>query len=179
MLSVAPFLALTPPRPVLQFFQSKDRYFNQSQLLSVAREYVARGIPISVIVVDWFHWLQLGDASFNPACWPDPQAMVDELQGQGINLMVTFWPFMNSSSVNWPVFDQSNWLATKESTGKHDMFWTYLQSGALVDTTNVYAQRAVFEKFWENYGSLGVKAVWLDEVSREGRDFRKVSHVRR
>ena len=31
----------------------------------------------------------MGDWQLNPACWPDPQAMVDELHGMGIELMVT------------------------------------------------------------------------------------------
>lgn len=70
------------------FVQSKDRYRNQSQLLSVARGYAQRQIPISMIVVDWFHWSTLGDMSFNPTCWPDPQGMVDELRSLGIELMV-------------------------------------------------------------------------------------------
>ena len=39
------------------------------------------------------HWVNLGDWTFNPACWPDPQGMVDELQTLGIEVMVTFWPF--------------------------------------------------------------------------------------
>ena len=39
------------------FIQCKDRYRNQSQLLDVAHGYVDRGLPISVIVIDWKHWV--------------------------------------------------------------------------------------------------------------------------
>jgi alpha-glucosidase (family GH31 glycosyl hydrolase) len=39
----------------------------------VARGYVSRGLPISTIVIDWKHWVNIGDWTFNPACWPDPQ----------------------------------------------------------------------------------------------------------
>lgn len=39
------------------FIQCKDRYRNQSQLLDVARGYVERQLPISVIVIDWMHWV--------------------------------------------------------------------------------------------------------------------------
>ena len=104
------------------FIQCKDRYRNQSQVLEVARGYVSRGLPISMIVIDWFHWKEMGDWQLNPECWPEPQAMVDELRGNtcfllllllppplqrsascsasaaiagmGIELMITFWPFM-------------------------------------------------------------------------------------
>jgi alpha-D-xyloside xylohydrolase len=40
---------------------------------------VSRGLPISVIVIDWKHWVHQGDWAFNKACWPDVPAMVQEL----------------------------------------------------------------------------------------------------
>jgi alpha-D-xyloside xylohydrolase len=53
------------------FIQCKDRYRNQSQVLDVARGYVSRGLPISVIVIDWMHWVHQGDWAFNKECWPE------------------------------------------------------------------------------------------------------------
>ena len=48
------------------FIQSKDRYRNTSQLLSVAREHVVtRGLPMSMIVIDFHHWAYLGDWALN------------------------------------------------------------------------------------------------------------------
>ena len=38
----------------------------------MAREYKRRGLPLSVIVCDYFHWTHLGDWKFDPAEWPDP-----------------------------------------------------------------------------------------------------------
>jgi hypothetical protein len=43
------------------FIASKDRYRNQTQFLDVARGYIARNIPISMLTVDWFHWPALGE----------------------------------------------------------------------------------------------------------------------
>jgi len=146
------------------FVHSKDRYFNQSQFLAVARGYTQRKIPISMITIDWFHWNVLGNWSFNLDCWPNPQAMYTELADMGIELMITFWPFMNDSSVHWPEFTQRKWLALYEPDNSYRYFWTYQQWGDLVDTTNPYAQQRVFDAFWDSYGSLGVKAIWLDET---------------
>ena len=47
------------------FWQSKLRYRTQDELLAVAREYASRGLPLSVIVVDYFHWTHLGDWKFD------------------------------------------------------------------------------------------------------------------
>lgn len=65
--------APTMPYYSTGFIQCKDRYRNQTQLLDVARGYFDRQLPISVIVIDWMHWINQGDWSFNPTCWPDPQ----------------------------------------------------------------------------------------------------------
>src|SRR5579875_3251416 len=43
------------------FWQCKLRYRTQDELLSVAREYKRRGLPLSVIVIDYFHWTLQGD----------------------------------------------------------------------------------------------------------------------
>ena len=51
-----------------------------------------RGLPISVIVTDFFHWTRMGDWKFDPAYWPDPAAMVKELEALGVKLMVSVWP---------------------------------------------------------------------------------------
>ena len=47
------------PEYGLGFWQCKLRYWNQEQILSVAREYKRRNLPIDVIVCDFFHWLLL------------------------------------------------------------------------------------------------------------------------
>ena len=65
------------------FWQSKLRYRTQDELLEVAREYAKRGLPLSVIVVDYFHWTHLGDWKFDPAEWPDPGALAAELREHG------------------------------------------------------------------------------------------------
>lgn len=36
------------------FIASKDRYHNQSQFLAVAHGYLDRGIPLSVLTIDWW-----------------------------------------------------------------------------------------------------------------------------
>jgi hypothetical protein len=46
-------------------------YRNQTELLDIVKGFVNRGLPISVINVDYYHWINFGDWSFNPACWPD------------------------------------------------------------------------------------------------------------
>jgi len=109
------------------FVQCKDRYRNQSQVLDVARGYVERGLPISMIVIDWFHWVQMGDFKLNPACFPDPIGMVEELRDMGIELMITLWPFIGQNvSTHWQEYEQQGFLANSSATGKPDSFWRWV-----------------------------------------------------
>jgi alpha-D-xyloside xylohydrolase len=56
----------------LGFWQCKLRYQTQEELLSVAREYKRRNLPIDLIVIDFFHWPKQGEWKFDPVYWPDP-----------------------------------------------------------------------------------------------------------
>ena len=61
------------------FWQCKLRYRTQDELMSVAREYKHRGLPLSCIVIDFFAWTRQGEWKFDPNDWPDPEGMVAEL----------------------------------------------------------------------------------------------------
>ena len=83
----------------LGFWQSTLRYPSQRALLAAAREHVVeRGLPMSVIVADALHWPRFGDWGFDPADWPDPDAMTRELHALGVRLMVSVWPLVNPAA---------------------------------------------------------------------------------
>src|SRR2546430_3040306 len=69
------------------FWQSKLRYRTQEELLAVAREYRRRGLPLSVIVSDFFHWSHLGDWRVGPGEGPDPPPMLHVRSGLGARLL--------------------------------------------------------------------------------------------
>eukprot|EP01065_Artemidia_motanka_P024933 TRINITY_DN29862_c0_g1_i1.p1 TRINITY_DN29862_c0_g1~~TRINITY_DN29862_c0_g1_i1.p1 ORF type:complete len:691 (+),score=186.23 TRINITY_DN29862_c0_g1_i1:68-2140(+) len=157
------------------FIQCKDRYRNQSQLLDVAHGYKSRGLPISMIVIDWFHWVQMGDFGLNPVCWPDPQKMVDELRGLGIELMITFWPYMGRNvSRNWKEYSSKGYLAVNLTSGGQDSCWKggpAPTGNSLIDSTNPAAMEATFNHWFEGYGKYGVRSVWLDQTEPDCQDY--------
>ena len=163
--------ALSMPSWSTGFIQCKDRYRNQTQLLDVARGYVARKLPISMIVIDWFHWREMGDWQLNEACWPDPQAMVDELRSLGIELMVTFWPYIGQYvSSHWEEFSSKGYCLTNASAASNgtsaDSFWAYNTptGNAVVDATNDAALKSAFDHWYEGYGKYGIRAMWMDQA---------------
>lgn len=73
------------PEYGLGFWQCKLRYQTQEELLSVAREYRQRKLPLDLIVIDFFHWPKQGDWRFDPDYWPDPGTYA----ATGLRSMVT------------------------------------------------------------------------------------------
>jgi alpha-D-xyloside xylohydrolase len=73
------------------FWQSKNRYHNQSQVMDVARGYEQRGLPLALMIIDYFSWAPtpLGNEQLAHECWPDPGGMVETLRDQGVELMVS------------------------------------------------------------------------------------------
>jgi alpha-D-xyloside xylohydrolase len=86
------------PDFALGFWQSKLRYRTQEELLKVTREYKDRGLPLAVVVSDYFHWHMMGDWAMDPRDWPDPAGMVKALKELGVELMVSVWPTVNPTN---------------------------------------------------------------------------------
>ncbi|MFC9615042.1 TIM-barrel domain-containing protein [Streptomyces sp. NPDC056721] len=154
------------------FWQCKLRYRTQEELLQVVREYKRQGLPISVIVADFFHWTRLGDWKFDPAEWPDPAGMVRELDDLGVKLMVSIWPSVNRSSENYDELERRGLFAANEfGTPAHA---TWIDKGAdhrvmvsFYDPTNPDTRAYVWSKVQENYQRLGINLWWLDACEPE------------
>jgi alpha-D-xyloside xylohydrolase len=155
------------------FWQSKLRYRTQEELVEVAREYKRRGLPLSVIVCDYFHWTRQGEWKFDPSEWPDPRGMVDELRSLGVELMVSVWPTVNPSSHNYAEMDERG-LLVSNVTGLplHLAFWDKGTDDQVFmrfyDSTNPDARDYVWQKAAEGYLGYGIRAFWLDACEPEG-----------
>lgn len=153
------------PEYAMGFWQCKLRYQTQDELLSVAREYKRRGLPISVIVVDFFHWPLQGEWKFDPVYWPDPDAMIKELKEMGIELMVSIWPTVDYRSENFDEMMSKGYLIRVDRGFPISMDF---QGNTLhFDATNPEARSYVWNKAKKNYYDKGVKVFWLDEAEPE------------
>ena len=153
------------PEYGLGFWQCKLRYYNQQQVLDVAREYKRRGIPLDVIVIDFYHWPRCGDYRFDPEYFPDPAAMVRELKEMGVETMVSVWPQIDKRSENYEEMRQQGLLV--KSNGGVDVQMISHGDNVFMDATNPRARRYVWEKLQKNYAELGVRLFWLDEAEPE------------
>lgn len=147
------------------FWQCKLRYQTQEELLAVVREYKRRQLPISVIVIDFFHWEKQGDWNFDELYWPDPEGMVRELKEMGIELMVSVWPTVDKTCGNYEEMLRKGYLVRTDRGIRTTM--DFLGDTVFFDATNPGARDFVWKCAKENYYDKGIRVFWLDEAEPE------------
>lgn len=147
---------------LLGLWQCKLRYRTQEEVLGVARKYKELGIPLDVIVIDFFHWTRQGDWKFDRDYWPDPKDMCDELHAMGTKVVVSVWPTVDKKSENFEEMLERGLLIQTE----HGSNQTYEFQGdcLTIDVTNPEAQDYLWEKCKKNYYDYGIDMFWLDNA---------------
>lgn len=154
------------PQWATGFWQSRLRYRTQAELLAVAREHHRRGLPLSVIVCDFFHWPRMGDWRFDENDWPDPAAMIAELDQLGVKLAVSIWPTVDEDSESYPSLRAAGQLVRDAHGGLLTSAWPAggdrFAPMAYYDATDPAARQALWDRVRASYLSLGVGVFWLD-----------------
>lgn len=165
--SLADLTGHAPVMPdwAMGFWQCKLRYETQEEVLQVARRYKELGIPVSVIVIDYFHWTEQGDYKFDPKYWPDPKAMAAQLHEMGMKLMVSMWPTINEKSENYQEMLDQNMLI-RTTRGSNRVF-NFYGPQAEIDPTNPQTREFVWNRLKTNYIENGMDCLWFDEAEPE------------
>jgi alpha-D-xyloside xylohydrolase len=135
------------------FFQSKDRYKTQAEILAIAGQYRARHIPIDAIVQDWFWWKNggKGDPVFNSG-YTDVPAELKALHDEHIHAMISAWALMDSTSENYKQMVQKGFD---------------IPGTQAYDPTNPAARDFFWNQFVGQLFAQGWDAFWLDSSEPE------------
>jgi alpha-D-xyloside xylohydrolase len=143
------------------FWQCKLRYKTQEEFLGVAREFKRRELPLSVLVIDFLAWDVMGNWRLDPKFWPDPKAMVKELDEMGVRIMISPWTLVDEKSENF-AYMKEHGLFTGSIGGKKDAVEFRRGPKYQYDPTNPEAARYLWSKWKQNYVDLGIRTFWLD-----------------
>ena len=143
------------------FWQCKLRYKTQEEFLGVAREFKRRELPLSVLVIDFLAWDVMGNWRLDPKFWPDPKAMVKELDEMGVRIMISPWTLVDEKSENF-AYMKEHGLFTGSIGGKKDTVGFGQGPKYQYDPTNPEAARYLWSKWKQNYVDLGIRTFWLD-----------------
>lgn len=95
-------------------FQSQDRYMSQDEIMTVKDNYRNNHIPVDVIVQDWYYWdpFPIGIHEMNPARYPDPKKLVNELHKANIHGMISIWPVFGKGTKNFDALQKMGGLTS-------------------------------------------------------------------
>jgi alpha-D-xyloside xylohydrolase len=138
------------PKWAFGYAQSKERYVNAAEMVSVVREYRRRKIPLDLIVLDWKSWPAgsgWGQKSFDPVRFPDPETFTNELHKLGARLMISIWPIMTGDCPNQRELLEGGLMLGNQST---------------YDAFNEEARKVYWEQANRGLFSKGIDAWWCD-----------------
>jgi alpha-D-xyloside xylohydrolase len=148
------------------FWQCKNRYRSQEELLSVAHKYRQLHIPVDNIIQDWFWWTAKGSFIFNKN-YPDPKGMIDDLHRNSFHLMISVWPFFDPGSAVYDEMDKRGFFIDRTKVAG-----THPAGMALYDASNLQARAYYWEQIDKALFKIGADAWWLDttEPSTSGQE---------
>jgi len=145
------------------FWQCKNRYKTQDEILGVAAKYRELHIPVDNIVQDWFWWNRKGEFIFNKN-YPDPKAMVDALHQKNFHLMISIWPFFEPGSTNYDYMEKKGWFIDKFKFAKPPY---HTDGMAVYDATSAEARKYYWDQVNKGLFSIGLDAWWMDTTEPE------------
>ncbi|MBT1174183.1 alpha-galactosidase [Bifidobacterium sp. LC6] len=129
--------------PALEMF-SKPQYNTwiempyhptQQGVLAYADSMIEAGMPAGVLMIDDKWSPDYGNWTFDPAAFPDPKAMLDQLHAQGFNIIVWLVPFVSPDSAVFRELE-ANGLMLQDKHGRTAIrrWWNGLS--AVLDLSN-------------------------------------------
>jgi alpha-D-xyloside xylohydrolase len=164
---VAGYRALTGQASMLPnwafgFWQSKNKYNTQDEVLKTLAEFRRRRIPIDSIVQDWQYWKadSWGTHEFEASRYPDPDAMIKAIHDSHARFMISVWGKFYPQTENAKALAAINGLYRPTlSAGTRD----WLQRNyAFYDVFNAPARTMFWDQVNKALFSKGVDAWWMD-----------------
>lgn len=154
-----------PPRWALGSTASRFGYESQTETMQIAQRYAQSNMPLDNVVLDlyWFGETvkgTMGNLQWHKPTWPNPQAMIKELNQRGIQMTVITEPFILTTSSQWQSAVTAEALATNPA-GLPYTYDFYFGHTGLVD---IFSQRGQqwFMQYYRDLYADGVRGWWGD-----------------
>ncbi|WP_291528241.1 TIM-barrel domain-containing protein, partial [Bacteroides sp. UBA939] len=152
------------PKWAMGYWQSRERYKTQDEIIDALKEFRKRRIPIDNIVLDWSYWPEeaWGSHEFDAARFPDPKGMVDSIHALNAKMMISVWPKFYITTEHYKEFDENGWIyqqSVKDSLrdwigrGYHYAFYDAYAEGA---------RKLFWKQMYDHLYPLGIDAWWMD-----------------
>lgn len=157
--------AIMLPKWAFGFWQSRERYKTQEEILSTVAEFRKRGIGLDNIVEDWSYWKvdQWGSHEFDETRFPDPAGMIKTLHDKyHTQFMISVWPKYYTNTANYAAMNAKGYLYKRNvELGRRDWIGPGYTS-TFYDAYNPGARADFWKQINEKLYSKGVDAWWMD-----------------
>ena len=154
------------------FWQSRERYKSQDELLGVVKKFRELEVPIDGIIQDWQYWGSnyLWNAmDFLNADFYDPQRMVNEVHNMNAHMIISIWSsfgphtkqFRELRAIN-ALFDFTTWPQSGVQKWPPNM--DYPSGVKVYDAYNPAAREIYWKYLNQNIFSLGMDGWWMDST---------------
>lgn len=153
------------PKWAMGFWQSRERYRTQQEILDAVKEYRKRNIPLDNIVLDWQYWRdpEWGSHEFDTTRFPDAEKMVKELHDDlHANIMISVWPKFNKGTEHYEEMRENGFLFMRNIEKKRKDWVGPGFESTFYDPFNPKAGALFWKQIDEHLNSKGIDGWWLD-----------------
>jgi alpha-D-xyloside xylohydrolase len=166
---IAAYRKLTGPAPLLGkwvwgFWQCKERYATQAEMLGIVSRFRERHMPLDGIVQDWQYWKPgaWGSHEFDPARYPDPRGMVDSIHKMHAHILISVWARFDPGTANGKELEQAGALYPPVIPNVYPK-----GEGKWYDAFNPEGRRIYWKQIYQHLGTMGIDGWWLDATEPE------------
>jgi len=154
------------------YWQSKERYKSQDELLDVVKKYRDLKVPLDGIIQDWQYWgnnYQWNAMDFISPDFPDAKKMIQDIHDMNAHLSVSIWssfgPMTNpyrEMDKKGMLFNFKTWPESGREVWPPDM--NYPSGVRVYDAYNPEARNIYWKYLNKGVFSLGVDTWWMDST---------------
>ena len=162
------------------YWQSKERYKSQEEVVDVVRKYRELGIPLDGIIQDWQYWGHnyLWNAmDFQNPTFNNPQKMMEDVHAMNAHMAISIWSSFGPMTKPYRELDKKGMLFN---------FTTWPQSGLeswppnmeypsgvrVYDAYNPEARDIYWKYLNDGIFKLGMDAWWMDSTEPDHLDWK-------
>ncbi|MDI3319410.1 TIM-barrel domain-containing protein [Pinibacter soli] len=151
------------PKWVFGYWQSRERYTSQHELLDVVNRYRALKVPLDGIVQDWQYWgedqADWNAVRFGNPRFPDPKKMIDSVHNMNAHIIISVWPSFGYKTKIYKELEAKNMLFNFQTWPPKDV--------KVYDAFNPEARDIYWSHMKNDIFSLGMDGWWLDATEPE------------
>ena len=162
------------------FWQSRERYKSQKEIVGVVQKYRELGVPLDGIIQDWRYWGSnyLWNAmDFLNEEFSDPKKMMEDIHGMNAHIIISIWSAFGPHTKPYHELDKGNMLFNfrtwpESGSEKWPPNMDYPSGARVYDAYHPQARDIYWKYLNENLRSVGIDGWWMDSTEPDHLDWK-------